>query len=273
LSYVKHSPAVHIPVTLVFAGNDPTGGAGIHADIEALASMGCHAACAVTCIAIQDTHDVKRIAPLDAHVFIEQSRAILEDMPVAAIKIGLLGSLDIIYAIHALLDDYPDIPVIMDPILKAGGGTRLCDDTMIAAMKSLLFPRVTVLTPNSPEARQLVPNADSLDACGMALLDSGCAYVLVTGTHEQTDDVTNLLYGNHRRLEAFSWKRLPDHYHGSGCTLSASIAGLLAHGHEPMSALREAQQYTWQTLKHGYHAGHGQMLPNRLFWAAGELAK
>mgnify|MGYP000629815250 CR=1 FL=1 len=140
----------------------------------------------------------------------------------------------------------------------------------VIGMASLLLPQTTVLTPNSLEARALAPEADSLDACAMALLDRGVEFALVTGTHENTPEVTNRLYANRRLLETFSWDRLPDSYHGSGCTLASSIAGLLAQGLEPFTAIHEAQEYTWETLKNGYRIGMGQHLPNRFFWAMGE---
>jgi hydroxymethylpyrimidine/phosphomethylpyrimidine kinase len=125
----------------------------------------------------------------------------------------------------------------------------------------------TILTPNSKEARLLAPQADTLSACAMALLDEGCEFILITGTHEPTDKVTNTLYSNHRQLETFNWPRLEGEYHGSGCTLASSITGLLAQGNEPLSAIHEAQEYTWQSLKKAYLVGNGQSIPNRLFWA------
>lgn len=256
-----------IPVVMTLAGNDPTGGAGIQADIEAIASMGAHAAPVITALTVQDTLNVMRLDPVDSTVVIEQARAILEDMPVAAIKIGLLGTLENIEAIHTLLHDYPDLPVVLDPILRAGGGSRMTSDEMHAAMRELLFPYTTVLTPNSEEARTLAHEADTLDACAQELLDTGCELVLITGTHENSETVDNRLYGNHRLLETFSWERLPHSYHGSGCTLASAIAGLLAQGLEPFTAIHEAQEYTWESLKHGYRLGMGQYHPNRLFWA------
>lgn len=259
-----------IPVVMAFGGSDPTGGAGLQADIEALASMGCHAATIVTAITIQDTQDVKSYAPLDAELIMEQARAVLEDMPVAAFKIGMLGSSDAVEAIHTLLTDYPDVPVVFDPILSSGRGTELADEDVPEAMSSLLLPLATVLTPNSLEARALVRGADSLDACAMALLERGCEFVLITGTHENTPKVINTLYGNNRMLETFTWERLAGSFHGSGCTLAASIAGLLAQGMEPFSAIHEAQEYTWETLNNSYRVGMGQALPNRLFWARGD---
>lgn len=137
-------------------------------------------------------------------------------------------------------------------------------------MISLLFPLTTVLTPNSLEARMLAPGADNLEACAQQLMDQGSEFVLVTGTHEDTPEVVNNLYGNRRRLESFTWERLPYNYHGSGCTLSSAIAGMLAHGLEPFTAVYEAQHYTWETLKYGYRIGKGEYLPNRLYWARNE---
>lgn len=260
----------NLPVVLCISGNDPCGGAGIQADIEAVASMGGLAAPVISALTVQDTQNVMRLEAVEPTLVIEQARAVLEDMPVAAIKIGLIGSVENIQVIHTLLHDYPNLPVVLDPILRAGGGSRLSNDEMQQAMRELLFPYVTVLTPNSEEARALAHEADTLDACAQELLDDGCELVLITGAHEATEVVENRLYGNHRLLETFSWERLPDSYHGSGCTLSASIAGLLAHGLEPFSAIHEAQEYTWQTLKQGFRLGMGQHHPNRLFWARGE---
>ena len=265
-----NEPVTTIPVVLALSGSDPSGGAGIQADIEALASHGCHCAPVITAITVQDTQDVKSYAPLDGTLIMEQARAVLEDMPVAAIKIGMLGSVEAIEAIYGVLRDYPDIPVVLDPIISSGGGSALADDEMLEALDTLLLPHTTVLTPNSVEARVLAPEGDNLDACAMALLDKGCEFVLITGTHENTPQVTNTLYGNRRLLESFTWERLNGSFHGSGCTLAASIAGLLAQGLEPFSAIHEAQTYTWETLKHGYRIGMGQALPNRLFWAQGE---
>jgi hydroxymethylpyrimidine/phosphomethylpyrimidine kinase len=263
------SPA-QVPVVLTLSGNDPTGGAGIQADIEALASMGCHAAPVITALTIQDTGGVYRFEPVDPAVVVEQARAVLEDMPVAAFKIGMVGSMENAECIHSLLVDYPHIPVVLDPVLSGGGGGSLADAHVVDALISMLLPQTTVLTPNSKEARQLASEADSLDACAQELLDMGAEFVLITGTHENTPLVENRLYAEHRCLETFTWERLPETYHGSGCTLAATIAGLLAQGLEPFTAIHEAQEYTWEALKNGYRIGMGQHLPNRLFWAREE---
>jgi hydroxymethylpyrimidine/phosphomethylpyrimidine kinase len=256
----------NIPVVLVFAGHDPSGGAGIQADIEALASQGCHAATVITALTTQDTRDVTDFRPLDVTDVITQARAVLEDMPVAVFKLGMLGSRENVEAIHTILTDYPEIPVVFDPVLASGHGTDLGGQALVGAMKTLLLPLTTVLTPNSLEARTLATGADTLNACAQALLDQGVEYLLMTGTHEHTPKVVNRLYHHNRLQETFTWERLPHSYHGSGCTLSASIAGLLARGVEPFTAFHEAQDYTWNALRHGYRPGLGQHLPHRFFW-------
>jgi len=255
---------------MCFAGLDSTGGAGLQADIETVASMGCHAAPVATALTVQDTQRVIDYTPVEATLLIAQARAVLEDMPVAAFKLGMLGDVHVIEAIHTLLTDYSDIPVVLDPVLAGGGGGSLSTPEIIDAISQLLLPQVTVLTPNSIEARTLAPECDTLEACGQGLLDKGCEFVLLTGTHEDAEHVENRLFGNRRLLETFTWERLPHSYHGSGCTLAAAIAGLLAQGLEPFTAVHEAQEYTWEALRHGYRVGMGQLLPNRLFWARGE---
>ncbi|MBS0602844.1 MAG: hydroxymethylpyrimidine/phosphomethylpyrimidine kinase [Proteobacteria bacterium] len=261
------SQSYTVPVVMTLAGNDPSGGAGLQADIEAIASMGCHAAPVVTALTVQDTCDVLAVVPIDPDLVYAQARTVLNDAPVAAIKIGLLGSPANAEIIAELLEDYPHIPLILDPVLAAGGGRDFDGDALADAIRRHLLARTTVLTPNSVEARRLAPAADTLDACAQALLDTGCAHVLITGTHEATDAVVNRLYGDGRLLDSWTWERLPHDFHGSGCTLAAALAGLLAQGNELHAAVAQAQEYTWEALRGGYRIGAGQRIPNRLFWA------
>lgn len=258
------------PIVMTFSGLDPTGGAGLQADIEALSSMGCHAAPVATCLTVQDTHNVIEVVPVESSLLIAQARAVLEDMPVQAFKVGLLPSVELVEALYSLLGDYSDIPIILDPVLSAGGGTELTTTAVTDAIQALLLPLTTILTPNSLEARKLANTADTLETSAIAMLGQGCDYVLITGTHEQSDEVINYLYGNNRLLQKYHWPRLTHNYHGSGCTLASAIAGLLAHGQEPLSAIHEAQRYTWSTLKHGYRPGMGQLIPDRFFWVEGK---
>jgi hydroxymethylpyrimidine/phosphomethylpyrimidine kinase len=253
------------PVVLSFSGHDPSGGAGVQADIESLVSHCCHAASVITALTEQDTRNVKKLLPQDPQAIIDQANTLLDDLPVKAFKIGLIGHQETAAAIYEIISRYPDIPVIFDPVLAAGGGAELSSDRLIATIVDLLLPCTTVLTPNSNEARKLA-GYDNLQDCGLALLENGCDYVLITGSHEDTPSVSNELFHDQRSWEIYTWDRLPYSYHGSGCTLASSIAALIAHGLEPLQAVSEAQEYTWNTLNTAYQPGKGQHMPNRFFW-------
>ncbi len=253
------------PVVLSFSGHDPSGGAGIQADIESLLSHQCHPCSVITGLTEQDSRNVKKLIPQAPQDIIDQARTLFADFDIAAIKIGLLGHHETATAVHSILTEHPDIPVVFDPVLAAGGGTSLSTDQLIDCITQLLLPLTTVLTPNSEEARKLT-GQNSLNDCGQLLQSMGADYVLITGTHEQSQQVNNQLFLEHNRTETFSWERLPKNYHGSGCTLASAIAGLIAHGLDPFTAITEAQEYTWHSLQAGYRIGRGQYNPNRLFW-------
>lgn len=255
------------PNVLCFSGLDPSGGAGIQADIEALFSAGCHCLPVVTALTVQDTHNVLACHSVPPTLLIEQARAVLEDMPVAAIKIGLLGSSATAEVIHSILRDYPEVPVVLDPILRAGGGFDFSAQELRTAMRNLLIPLCTVVTPNTVELRLLTSAAASDEACANALLDMGCTHVLLTGTHADSPNVINQLYTRHQPPLRQEWPRLSGEYHGSGCTLAASLAAHIAHGLEVVDAARRAQHYTWNALEAAQRPGHGQSLPDRAFWS------
>ncbi len=253
------------PTVLCFSGHDPCGGAGIQADIETLISHRCHPCSVITALTEQDTHNVHKLIPQQAHNFVDQTKTLLADFDIKAIKIGLIGDIELAKAIQQILADNSQIPVILDPVLAAGGGQHLSNDNLTNAIYELLVPHATILTPNSNEARKLT-QLNNLDDCGLSLLKQGCQHVLITGGHENTSEVNNLLYHQNERIETFNWNRLPADYHGSGCTLASSIAAMIAHGLEPYDAIFEAQEYTWNALNEAYSPGHGQRIPNRLFW-------
>jgi hydroxymethylpyrimidine/phosphomethylpyrimidine kinase len=260
------------PIVLTFAASDPTGGAGLQADLLTLSSMGCHPLSVVTALTVQDTRGVDDLLAIDSDWVMDQARKVLEDMPVAAFKLGVLGSVDNITAIAEILSDYPEVPVICDPVLASGRGDPLAGEEMIGALRDLIIPQTTVLTPNSLEALRLAEDDDedeapSLDECASRLIAVGCEFVLVTGTHENTLEVINTLYGENGRVRSDRWKRLPGSFHGSGCTLASAIAATMANGLDVPEAVREAQEYTWQALAHGFRPGMGQHLPDRFFWA------
>jgi len=264
-------PSLLPPIVLSFAATDPTGGAGIQADLLTLSSMGCHALSVVTAITVQDTAGVEDVLPIDADWVSDQARVLLEDMPVAAFKIGMVGSVENCAAIAEVVSDYPDVPLIFDPVLASGRGDEMATEDMIEAMRELLIPQTTIITPNSLEARRLADDGRdeerSLEDCARRILEMGCEYVLITGTHENTPQVVNTLYGQQGVIRSDSWQRLPGSYHGSGCTLASAIAATLANGLDIPEAVREAQEYTWQTLNAGFRPGMGQHIPDRFFWA------
>ena len=260
------------PIVLCFAASDPTGGAGLQADLLTLASMGCHPLSVVTALTVQDTRGVDDILAIESDWVIDQARKLLEDMPVAAFKLGVLGSVENVTAIAEIISDYPSVPVILDPVLASGRGDTLANEDMIIAMRELIVPQTTVLTPNSMEARRLAEEDEenddaTLDECASRLIDLGCEFVLITGTHENTPEVINTLYGEEGIVRSDRWKRLPGSFHGSGCTLASAIAATMANGLDVPEAVKEAQEYTWQALAHGFRPGMGQHLPDRFFWA------
>ncbi len=264
------------PIVMVFSATDPTGGAGMQADIMTLASMGCHPVSVITAITIQDTTGVDDMQPVDGEWIADQARAVLEDIPVAAFKVGVLGSVEAVAAVAEVVSDYPEVPLILDPVLASGRGDELATENIIAAIRELLIPQTTVLTPNSLEARRLAADDGNeqddpdIAECTRRLLATGCEYVLVTGTHENTAEVVNTLYSSDGVVRNDAWPRLPGSYHGSGCTLASALAATIANGLEIPEAVRDAQEYTWQTLKNAFRAGMGQYIPDRLFWAREE---
>ena len=261
------------PIVMVFAASDPSGGAGLQADIMTLSSMGCHPLSVVTAITVQDSAGVEDVLAVDADWVADQARALLEDMPVAAFKIGMLGSVENIAAIAEIVADYPEIPLVLDPVLASGRGDELASEEMIFALREMLLPQATLLTPNSLEARRLaLDDGDDEDdpdlaECARRLVGAGAEFVLITGTHENTAQVVNTLYGEQGEVRADAWERLPGSYHGSGCTLASAIAANLANGLDVAEAVRDAQDYTWLALANAFRPGMGQFLPDRFFWA------
>lgn len=266
-----NEPAASLPAVLTFAASDPTGGAGLQADLLALASMGCHPLSVVTALTVQDTAGVESVLVIDPDWVADQARCILEDMPVAAFKMGMLGSTEIVTIVAEVVSDYPDVPLVLDPVFASGRGDEFANDDMVAAIRELLVPQSTVVTPNIAELRRLAreeeDDAAGLAECAQALLDCGCEYVLVTGTHDATADVVNTLYQRGGVVRSDTWPRLPGSYHGSGCTLASALAANLARGLDIGDAAFEAQDYTWHALSHAIRPGMGQYLPDRLFWA------
>nr|WP_312970961.1 bifunctional hydroxymethylpyrimidine kinase/phosphomethylpyrimidine kinase [Pseudomonas sp.] len=252
------------PVVLCLSGHDPSGGAGLQADIEALLAQGCHAAPTVTALTVQDTVDVSGFRVLDRDWVLAQAHAVIADMPVAAVKLGMLGSVEMVDTVLMIMDKLPGVPLVCDPVLRAGGGGALGKEDVGFAMRERLFAASTIATPNLPEARILAELPDgSADQCAEKLLPY-IEYLLITGGHGDESDVHNRLYLRDGSRHDFTCARLPGSYHGSGCTLASTLAGRLALGQDLIGAVRTALDYTWRTLRDAEQPGRGQFVPRRL---------
>ena len=241
------------PMVLAFAASDPTGGAGLQADVLTLAARGCHPLSVVTALTVQDTRGVESLHAVEPVQVTAQARCLLADFEVAAFKLGVLGSAANASAIASLLKAQRGQPVVLDPVLASGRGDLLAS----ADSLSVLLPLASVATPNTLEAQQL-------GGVG-GMLEAGCRYVLLTGTHAEGADVVNQLYDASGLVREDRWPRLPGDYHGSGCTLASALAAALARGLAMPEAARDAQDYTWHALKAGFRPGAGQFIPQRLF--------
>jgi hydroxymethylpyrimidine/phosphomethylpyrimidine kinase len=245
------------PCVLVCAGLDPSGGAGIQADIEAIGAQGAHALPLVTALTVQDNNRVHEVVPTDPGL-LQRQAALLAQMPIRAVKVGIPGSRENAQAIAAIVRTLraraPGLPVVVDPVLSSGHGDPLARGNALAALAPLLDV-ATLLVPNLPEAQAL----------GAAL--DRCPHVLLTGGHAAGDhpvgDVVNRWTGPDGTRE-WRWPRLSGEFHGSGCTLAAAIAGRLALGETMEAALGAAQRYTDRTLAHAYAIAPGQRIPRRI---------
>ncbi|WP_332854524.1 bifunctional hydroxymethylpyrimidine kinase/phosphomethylpyrimidine kinase [Duganella sp. S19_KUP01_CR8] len=267
------------PCVLVFAGLDPSGGAGIAADLQAVAGQGAHALTVATALTVQDNDRVYGVQPVDGAMVLRQAQALVDKVTVRAVKIGIPGSAANAQAIAEIIARLrarqPELPVVLDPVLASGHGDLLSRDDAVQALAPLL-PLVTVLTPNGPEALALTGEADPR-AQAQALRARGCRHVLITGGHSEGDEVVNRWFGpgatpTQRLSDSeppedardWSWPRLAGEFHGSGCTLASAIAGQLALGMSMERALELAQQYCYRALRGAYTVAAGQRIPQRL---------
>ena len=252
------------PVVLVMAGHDPSGGAGIQADIETIARNNCHAATVITALTTQNTSEFIKSISVNPDDFQEQINLILAEMQIKSCKIGLIADLGILSIIEKTLYSLKNIPIVIDPVINAGSGEKMMTDDITVSLYEKLMPFTTVITPNSIEARKLT-GMDSLEAAAAEFHKRGCTAVLITGTHEQTEKVVNTLFLKNETPLSNEWDRLPGNYHGSGCTLASAIAAQLALGRDIKQSVSTAQEYTWQTLKHGVLLGKTQIHPDRFY--------
>ncbi len=255
------------PCVLVFAGHDPSGGAGIQADIEAIAAQGAHALPVITALTVQDNDHVYAVHAVDAQIILQQAMTLVAKIPIAAIKIGIVAhgknAAAIANFIQKIQQQQPGLPVVLDPVLGSGQGDALALDDAVASLQPLLKV-ATLITPNLPEAKRLAPTAQDAMAQAQALLAHRCKDVLIKGGHGSDEQVCNLWFGANGQRD-WKWPRLPGEFHGSGCTLASAIAGQLAMGKDMRTSLQLAQDFSQRSLQQAYSITKGQLIPLRHF--------
>lgn len=255
------------PCVLVFAGHDPSGGAGLAADIQAIAAQGAHALPVVTALTVQDNNRVQAVHPVAPDLVLAQAQTLLASCTVKVIKFGIIGSADNALAVAGLiaqmLHQQPDLQVVLDPVLGSGRGHALSVDDARSALLPLL-ELATLITPNLPEAARLAPDLSEAQAQARFLLRGRCRDVLLKGGHSEDASVINRWFkaGRDEVIESH-WLRYPGEFHGSGCTLASAIAGQLAMGKPMDAALQAAQSYTQASLREAFAIAPGQLIPQR----------
>ena len=251
----------------MLSGLDPSGGAGIQADIQAITSIGAHPLPVLTCLTVQDTRNVYGAEPVSPDLIKQQLECLAQDTPIHAIKTGALGNAEVVEVLVEFVQKHSGVPLIVDPVIKAAGGGDLADDALVAAMKDRLFARAEMITPNGVELAQL-GGSDNPAEAARNLLQTGCESVLATGGHGTGIHIINTLYNHAPEPMEWEVERVgANEYHGTGCTLAAAIAAGRAMGLSPRAAISQAQNYVHRALLHALTVGHGQKVPDRgILW-------
>ncbi len=240
-----------IPVALTVAGSDSGGGAGIQADLKAFARCGVHGTCAITALTAQNTVGVDAVAAVAPEMIVAQVRAVVEDIGVDAVKVGMLGDEPTIDAVVEALGLVGDVPVVVDPVMVAASGAQLLDPDAKAALIERILPLATVATPNLPEARQLAGLGKGAEApeLARAIQALGPRAVIVTGGH--APDGADVLYDGDGVLRIEGPRYPEGASHGSGCTHSSALAAFLARGFELPEAARWAREIASEAVGNG----------------------
>ena len=281
------------PCVMCLSAGDATAGGGLAADILTLASMGCHPLPVQTAALVRDTRGIDEVWPVEPELLSLQARAVLEDVPVAAFKLGFCGSVENVALIAEILSDYPEVPLVVEPALYAAVLLGEEGDEVVAALADLILPQTTLLVADRHELCRLAgvvdvaPDDDGddgdegdeadeaeddpgIDEALARLLGGGTEFILLTGGGEHGPQVVNTLFGHEGVVRTDAWPRLPGRHLGAGTTLTAAAVAAIAHGMALPEAVREAQEFTLQALRHAYRAGMGRALPARFFWARGK---
>ncbi len=249
---------------LIVAGSDPIGGAGLQADLKTVTALGGYGMTAVTAITVQDSAQIFRVVPLPAELVAHQMRVCLHDIHADCIKLGMLATQEIVAAVIEVLNEFPQIPVVADPVLSGTGGGILLESGGRDLLITQLLPRITLLTPNLPEAAALsgvpVTSVVEMQPAACALMALGAKGVLITGGHLSGHTLTDLL-ALEGACHRFNTSRLPGTgFHGTGCTLASAIATSVAMGTPWLEAVKAGRLYVRKAIKKSVALGQGQRL-------------
>ncbi len=246
---------------LIIAGSDSGGGAGIQADLKTVTLLGGYAATAITALTVQNSLGVQAVQSIPPDFVDAQARAVLEDIGADAIKTGMLGSRALVETVARLLEDWPALPVVVDPVMIAKGGQNLLDDGGKDALRALLIPRAALLTPNAPEAAALtglaVETTEDLRRAGEALLALGARAVLMKGGHIPGDRVIDVLMTPEGETLYEGPRQETRHTHGTGCTLASACALGLAEGLPLDHTVARAWAYVAEAIRTAPGLGAG----------------
>lgn len=252
------------PTVLCFSGLDPSGGAGLQADIEAIGQSGAHAAIACTALTIQNSQQVFGFSATDKDLLLAQAEAVVKDLPIRCVKSGMLGTTDNIAALASFLRDHSDYSYVLDPVLVANSGGSLGDQATLVKAFAELIPLASLITPNTVELRALTGEED-IQLATQKICDMGAHAVLVKGGHEDTPDfIRNSLYIQDELISETQCPRLEGEYHGSGCSLASYTAGRIALGDSIKMAVHHAETWLFGVLKNAETpVPNGQKIPKR----------
>ncbi len=259
------APVPPLGRVLIVAGSDSGGGAGIQADIKTVTMFGAYAATAVSAITVQNTQGVSDVLPLEPDIIVRQMQVVLDDIGADVVKTGMLHSTEVIEAVAEELDARSGLKLVVDPVMVATSGDPLLRDDAMIALRNLLVPAATILTPNMPEAARLtgrsVETLDDQKRAADALMGLGPSAVLVKGGHGEGTDVHDVLV-TEDSIEVMSSPRIDTlHTHGTGCTLASAIAALLSQGAPMRDAVSIARDYVHEAIATapGLGKGHGPL--------------
>ena len=249
--------ANNLPIVLTIGGYDPSGGAGITADIETISSLGCHAITLISCLTSQNTREFNLLEQVDPQLFASQANLLLSDFKIDVLKIGVLSGTRIVEETKKIMDKLKNIKVVIDPVIEASSGGLLTDKATLEALKELIFPNAYLITPNLKEAK-ILSGEDKLNLVIEKLRSFSSNYFLIKDVNCSQDQIVNHLYLDKELKKSWCIPKIPGSFHGTGCHLASSISCFLAQSKDLEEAIELGQKNTIEAIKRSLKIGQGQ---------------